>query len=294
MMSKRQLSMKTVLSIQSNVVYGYAGNKVATLAMQLQGVEVMPIHTVQLSSNTVYPDYDGIVLGAQQITRIVNSLEKIGVLNSIDAIISGYIGIAEQGEEILEAVKKIKYYNPNAIYVCDPVMGGDINKGSSLPQNIIDFFTKQAIKHADYITPNLLELQLLSNIEIKTFDDVQMAIKKLQNKPIQAVLVKNLVHAGKTTELFEMILATPSQSYHLARPLYDFPYRPLGVGDLICSLFTAHLVNGKSQLNAFELAANAANHVLAVTKQKDARELAIIDAQEWIKQPDLQYRAIML
>lgn len=286
--------MKTVLSIQSNVVYGYAGNKVATLAMQLQGVEVMPIHTVQLSSNTVYPHYDGIVLGAQQITRIVNSLEKIGVLSSIDAIISGYIGLAEQGEEILEAVKKIKFYNPNAIYVCDPVMGGDINKGSSLPQNIIDFFTKQAIKYADYITPNLLELQILSNLEIKTFNDVLNAIKTLQNKPIQAILVKNLLHAGKTTELFEMILATPSQSYHLARPLYDFPHRPLGVGDLICSLFTAHLVNGQSQLTAFELAANAANHVLDITKQQDARELAIIDAQQWIKQPDLKYRGTPL
>ncbi|MCX8656378.1 pyridoxal kinase PdxY [Gilliamella sp. B2894] len=286
--------MKTVLSIQSNVVYGYAGNKVATLAMQLQGVEVMPIHTVQLSSNTVYPHYDGIVLGAQQITRIVNSLEKIGVLSSIDAIISGYIGLAEQGEEILEAVKKIKFYNPNAIYVCDPVMGGDINKGSSLPQNIIDFFTKQAIKYADFITPNLLELQILSNLEIKTFNDVLNAIKTLQNKPIQAILVKNLLHAGKTTELFEMILATPSQSYHLTRPLYDFPHRPLGVGDLICSLFTAHLVNGQSQLTAFELAANAANHVLDITKQQNARELAIIDAQQWIKQPDLQYRGTPL
>lgn len=286
--------MKTVLSIQSNVVYGYAGNKVATLAMQLQGVEVMPIHTVQLSSNTVYPHYDGIVLGAQQITRIVNSLEKIGVLSSIDAIISGYIGLTEQGKEILEAVKKIKFYNPNAIYVCDPVMGGDINKGSSLPQNIIDFFTKQAIKQSDFITPNLLELQILSNIEIKTFSDVLNAIKTLQNKPIQAILVKNLLHAGKTTELFEMILATPSQSYHLARPLYDFPHRPLGVGDLICSLFTAHLVNGQSQLTAFELAANAANHVLDITKQQNARELAIIDAQQWIKQPDLKYRATSL
>ncbi|OCG10264.1 pyridoxal kinase [Gilliamella sp. wkB178] len=286
--------MKTVLSIQSNVVYGYAGNKVSTLTMQLQGVEVMPIHTVQLSSNTVYPDYDGIVLGAQQITRIVNSLEKIGVLASIDAIISGYIGLAEQGEEILEAVKKIKFYNPNAIYVCDPVMGGDINKGSSLPQNIIDFFTKQAIKQADYITPNLLELQILSNLEIKSFNDVLKAIKILQNQPIQAILVKNLLHAGKTTELFEMILATPSQSYHLARPLYDFPHRPLGVGDLICSLFTAHLVNGQSQLTAFELAANAANHVLDITKQQNARELAIIDAQQWINNPDLQYRGTEL
>ncbi|MWP50200.1 MULTISPECIES: pyridoxal kinase PdxY [unclassified Gilliamella] len=286
--------MKTVLSIQSNVVYGYAGNKVATLAMQLQGVEVMPIHTVQLSSNTVYPHYDGIVLGAQQITRIVNSLEKIGVLSSIDAIISGYIGLAEQGEEILEAVKKIKFYNPNVIYVCDPVMGGDINKGSSLPQSIIDFFTKQAVKQADYITPNLLELQILSDIEIKTFNDVLNAIKKLQKQSIKAILVKNLVHAGKTTDLFEMVLATPTQNYHLARPLYDFPHRPLGVGDLICSLFTAHLINGQSQLMAFELAANAANHVLEITKQKEAQELAIIDAQVWIKKPDLRYRGMEL
>ncbi|OCG54298.1 pyridoxal kinase [Gilliamella sp. Choc6-1] len=286
--------MKTVLSIQSNVVYGYAGNKVSTLAMQLQGVEVMPIHTVQLSSNTVYPHYDGIVLGAKQITRIVNSLEKIGVLKSIDAIISGYIGLAEQGEEILEAVNKIKYYNPNAIYVCDPVMGGDINKGSSLPQGIIDFFTKQAVKQTDYITPNLLELQILSDIEIKKFNDVLNAIKKLQKQNIKAILVKNLVHAGKTTDLFEMVLATPTQNYHLARPLYDFPHRPLGVGDLICSLFTAHLINGKSQLMAFELAANTANHVLEITKQKEARELAIIDAQAWIKKPDLRYRGMEL
>lgn len=283
--------MKTVLSIQSNVVYGYAGNKVSTLPMQLQGVEVMPIHTVQLSSNTVYPNYDGIVLGDQQITRIVNSLEKIGVLGSIDAIISGYIGLAEQGEEILEAVNKIKYYNPNAIYVCDPVMGGDINKGSSLPRNIIDFFTHQAINQADYITPNLLELQLLSNIEIASFNDVIKAINALKKPHIRGILVKNLVHAGKTTDQFEMVLSTQSHNYHLARPLYDFPHRPLGVGDLICGLFTAHLVNGKSQLMAFELAANAANHVLAITKQNNARELAIIASQDWIKNPTLQYQS---
>lgn len=283
--------MKTVLSIQSNVVYGYAGNKVSTLPIQLQGVEVMPIHTVQLSSNTVYPNYDGIVLGDRQITRIINSLEKIGILGSIDAIISGYIGLAEQGEEILEAVKKIKYYNPNAIYVCDPVMGGDIYKGSSLPSNIIEFFSHKAIHHADYITPNLLELQILSNIEITNFDDVMKAIKVLKQSPIQAILVKNLVHAGKTVDKFEMVLSTQQNNYHLARPLYDFPYRPLGVGDLICGLFTAHLVNGKSMLMAFELAANAANHVLAITKQKNTRELAIIESQEWIKNPDLKYRS---
>ncbi|MGL5499758.1 MAG: pyridoxal kinase, partial [Plesiomonas shigelloides] len=39
--------MKNVLSIQSHVVYGYAGNKAAVLPMQLLGVDVWPLHTVQ-------------------------------------------------------------------------------------------------------------------------------------------------------------------------------------------------------------------------------------------------------
>lgn len=287
--------MKKILSIQSNVVYGYAGNKVATFPMQLLGIEVMPIHTVQLSSNTVYQGYDGIVLGDKQITRIINSLDKIGILASIDAIISGYIGSAEQGYEILAAVNKIKQYNPKAIYVCDPVMGGDINKGSSLPYDIIDFFKEHAIKAADYITPNLLELQILSQKKLKNFDNVMNAIDSLQQQNTINIIVKNLLHAGIDTTQFEMMIANHKQPrYHLTRPLYDFPHRPLGVGDLICSTFTAHLVNGKSAISAFELAANIANDVLVVTKENNARELEIISAQQYITHPLMKYQAIKL
>lgn len=286
--------MKTILSIQSNVVYGYAGNKVATFPMQLLGVEVMPIHTVQLSSNTVYPHYDGIVLGDHQISRITNSLDKIGKLGSIDAIISGYIGSEEQGDEILDAVNKIKHHNPNAIYVCDPVMGGDINKGSSLPAGIIDFFTYQAIKHADYITPNLLELQILSQKELKNFTDVLRAIDQLLEQNDAKIMVKNLLYTGVDPNKFEMIMATKQQRYHLTRPLYEFPHRPLGVGDLICGTFTANLVNGKSDLASFEIAANIANDILEVTKQMNSRELEIIAAQQYIKNPKMDYRAVKL
>lgn len=283
--------MKRILSIQSNVVYGYAGNKVATFPMQLLGIEVMPIHTVQLSSNTVYQNYDGIVLGDKQISRIINSLESIGILGSIDAIISGYIGSAEQGKEIYQAVKKIKQYNPQAIYVCDPVMGGDISKGSALPQNIIDFFSNHAVKLADYITPNLLELQILAQQTLHNFTDVINAIEQLKAQNRAKIIVKNLQYAGKNSKEFEMILATEQKMYHLTRPLYDFTRRPLGVGDLICATFTAHLVNGKSELEAFELAANIANDVLDITKQHNSLELEMIKAQHYIKHPKMQYRA---
>ncbi|PXY96690.1 pyridoxal kinase [Frischella perrara] len=293
-MRNKKRFMKRILSIQSNVVYGYAGNKVATFPMQLLGIEVMPVHTVQLSSSTIYPHYDGIILGDKQISRIINSLEQIGVLASIDAIISGYIGCAEQGEEIYQAVKKIKQYNPNAIYVCDPVMGGDINKGSSIPRDLIDFFSQKAVKLADYITPNLLELQLLSQKTLQNFDDVLNAVNSLKQQNTVNIIVKNLLHAGKDNSKFEMILANEQATYHLTRPLYDFTRRPIGVGDLICSTFTAHLVNGKSELAAFELAANIANDVLDITKQQNSLELEIIKAQHFIQHPQMLYRAVKI
>jgi pyridoxine kinase len=41
-----------VLSIQSHVVHGYVGNKCAVFALQLHGIDVDPVNTVQFSNNT--------------------------------------------------------------------------------------------------------------------------------------------------------------------------------------------------------------------------------------------------
>ena len=46
--------MKNVLAIQSHVVYGFAGNKSATVPMQLLGVDVWSLNTVQLSNQSQY------------------------------------------------------------------------------------------------------------------------------------------------------------------------------------------------------------------------------------------------
>lgn len=285
--------MKRILSIQSNVVYGYAGNKVAVFPMQLLGVDVLPINSVQLSSNTVYQGYDGAILESGQITKIINSLEKIGILSTIDAVISGYIGHAKQGEEILNAVNKIKQHNPELLYICDPVMGGDIQKGSVVSSDIVDFFMHEAVPQADFITPNLVELQVLSQTKIDDFSAVISSIKKVQ-KSCPQIVVKNLLHASQNPAEFEMILATKENYWHLARPFYPFKHRPLGVGDLICCVFTAQLVQNHSPLPAFEYAANVANDVLKLTYEKQSRELELIAAQDLIRKPNLIYFASTL
>ncbi|MEZ9531607.1 pyridoxal kinase, partial [Vibrio sp. 10N.261.52.C2] len=46
--------MKSIISIQSHVVYGHAGNSSAVFPIQRMGLDVWPIHTVQFSNHTQY------------------------------------------------------------------------------------------------------------------------------------------------------------------------------------------------------------------------------------------------
>ncbi|MEF1336926.1 pyridoxal kinase, partial [Vibrio rotiferianus] len=46
--------MQGILSIQSHVSFGHAGNSSAVFPMQRMGFEVWPIHTVQFSNHTQY------------------------------------------------------------------------------------------------------------------------------------------------------------------------------------------------------------------------------------------------
>ena len=69
--------MKNVLSIQSHVVYGYAGNKSATFPMQLLGVDVWALNTVQFSNHTQYGKWTGIVIPKEQIAEIVREIDEI-------------------------------------------------------------------------------------------------------------------------------------------------------------------------------------------------------------------------
>ena len=116
--------MKRILSIQSHVVFGCAGNSSAVFPMRRNGMEVWPINTVQFSNHTQYQQgFKGMVMPAGQITELVTGLANIDALSQCDALLSGYLGSAEQGEEILAAVATIKAANPNALYFCDPVMG---------------------------------------------------------------------------------------------------------------------------------------------------------------------------
>ena len=245
--------MKNVLAIQSHVVYGFAGNKSATFPMQLLGVDVWALNTVQFSNHTQYGKWTGMVIPQEQIGEIANGLDAIGKLQECDALLSGYLGSAEQVDKIIYALEKIKARNPNALYLCDPVMP-NAEKVCVVADGVRERLIEKAIPRADIMTPNLSELRTLSDFPINTFDDVLKAANALVAKGVKKVLVKHLGKAGKLNDpdTFEIIMATPEGVWHLNRPLYKFNFEPVGVGDLIAGTFLAHYLNCGNDVEAFE------------------------------------------
>lgn len=283
--------MKNVLSIQSHVVYGYAGNKAATFPMQQLGIDVWALNTVQFSNHTQYGKWKGIVIPKEQIGEIAAGIAEIDALHECDAVLSGYIGAAEQGAEILAAVEKIKALNPNALYFCDPVMGHP-DKGCIVAPGVAEFLRDEAVQKADILAPNLVELRELTGLSVENFEQALQAVQALRSRGVKRVLVKHLSKVGKDPEQFEMLLANQDGIYHISRPLHQFVGRdPVGVGDLTSGVFLAHLLNGKSDLDAFELTANAVNDVMSVTAASGKYELQIIAARHYINAPISQYRA---
>ncbi len=277
--------MKRILSIQSHVVFGCAGNSAVVFPMRRLGMEVWPVNTVQFSNHTQYKQgWKGIVMPSGHIEELVNGISAIDELSGCDALLSGYLGSAIQGNEIIAAVNKLKAVNPDAIYFCDPVMGHP-EKGCIVAPEVTDFLKDKALAVADIIAPNLLELETLTDTKITNIDQAIAASEKLVAGGVKMVLVKHLSRAGLSDDMFEMLLTTATGSYHISRPLYDFAAQPVGVGDLISGMMLANLLAGFEPVNAFERTNAIVGAVLEETYRQNSYELQLIAAQELIAAP---------
>ncbi|AIR88812.1 pyridoxal kinase PdxY [Pseudomonas cremoricolorata] len=282
-----------LLAIQSHVVFGHAGNSAAVFPMQRLGVNVWPLNTVQFSNHTQYGQWSGQVLPPEQIPALVEGICNIGELGECDAVLSGYLGSAEQGQAILAGVERIKAVNPKALYLCDPVMGHP-EKGCNVPPAVSDFLVGQALAKADILCPNQLELDTFCGRRAESLADCAAMARSLLARGPQVVLVKHLAYPERPADAFEMLLVTAEQTWHLRRPLLAFPRQPVGVGDLTSGLFLARALLGDSWREAFEFAAAAVHEVLLETQACASYELQLVRAQDRIAHPRVRFQAQLL
>eukprot|EP00040_Diaphanoeca_grandis_P027854 m.159582 g.159582 ORF g.159582 m.159582 type:complete len:327 (-) comp31137_c0_seq4:240-1220(-) len=277
-----------VLSIQSHVVFGHAGNSAATFPMRRSGVNVWPLNTVQFSNHTQYGKFSGEPTSPALLGSIVDGIDAIGSLEVCDAVVSGYLGSVEQGAQILATVAKIKRANPNAIYCCDPVMGHP-DKGCIVPAGVEEFFKSEAAAASDIICPNALELEILSGKPVQSFEDAIRAVSDLLKSGPRIVLVKHLGRrAAKEVgrDVFEMIAGDHHGNlWHIERPMLHFDKEPVGVGDLTTGLFLTQILKGASVHAALEHTTAAVFEVMLETYNSGEYEMQLVAAQDRIVAP---------
>lgn len=277
-----------LLSIQSHVAYGHVGNAAAAFPLQRMGVEVWPIHTVQFSNHTGYGEWKGQVFDAGLIRDIIIGIGARGVLGECDGVLSGYMGGADIGEAILDAVATVRRANPEARYCCDPVIG-DVGRGIFVRSGIPEFMKAKAVPAADIITPNQFELDYLSGRGSETPARARDALKAVHDLGPRAVLVTSLYTDETPDNAIDLLASDDSGVFRLRTPKLALSVN--GAGDAIAALFFAHYLRSGKIDQALSCAASSIFGILSKTVEAGSREIQLIAAQDEIVSPSRRFEA---
>ncbi len=277
-----------LISIQSHVAYGHVGNAAAVFPLQRMGVEVWPIHTVQFSNHPGYGEWKGRVSDASLIRELVAGIEQRGVLSECDGVLSGYVGSADIGAAILDAVTTVKRANPSAKYCCDPVIG-DVGRGIFVGADVPEFIKSKAVPAADIVTPNQFELDYLSGRASRTLGEARDAVKAVHDLGPRAILVTSLHTTETPADSIDLLASDKTGCFRLRTP--KLPLAVNGAGDAIAALFFAHYLRTGKIDEALARAASAIFGVLAMTAAAGSREIQLIAAQDEIVNPSRLFEA---
>lgn len=194
-----------ILSIQSSVAYGYAGNSAATFPLQRLGHEVWPVLTVHFSNHTGYGSFRGLVFDPSDVADVTRGVGERGAFGDIDVVLSGYLGSPGMAEVVLGAAAAVKAANPSAVYCCDPVMG-DLGKGMFVARDLPELIRSRVLPAADVVTPNAFELAYLAGsggdpatalpADLTGIDGLLAAVDRLRATGPSVVLVTSVDDAA--------------------------------------------------------------------------------------------------
>jgi pyridoxine kinase len=274
-----------VLSIQSAVAYGHVGNSAAVFALQRLGHEAWPLDTVQYSNHPGHGAWQGRTVEADRLRVLLDGLDRHGVLGRCDAVLSGYLGTAENGAVALDAATRVQATNGDALYCCDPVIG-NTRKGRFVPEEVADFIRTRALPRADILIPNRFELGLLAGAEI---GDAAAARQAAESLSVPVVVTTGL----RRDDRIGVLACVEGGSWLVEAPFLD-NVTDDGAGDLLSALFLGRYLLDRALVPALEHAVAATFAVIAATRAAGVDELCLVAAQDQLVAPARRFTAVPL
>ncbi|ADB33753.1 pyridoxal kinase [Kribbella flavida DSM 17836] len=275
-----------ILSIQSAVAYGHVGNSAAVFPLQRNGVEVLPVYTVNFSNHTGYGAWRGPLISPDDVREVLLGIEDRGVLPQIDVVLSGYQGGEGIADVILETVQRVKAANPSAVYSCDPVMG-NAKSGCFVAPAIPVLLRDRVVPAADIITPNQFELGFLTGTEPDTLESTLASVELVRATGPRTVLVTSVERPDREDGTIEMLAVDDSGAWLVQTPY--IPMKANGSGDVTAALFTAHYRRTGDLADALARTTSSVFDLLTRTHESGERELQLVESQDAYANPRMQF-----
>lgn len=257
---------RAVIVVSSHVVRGSVGNRAKVFTLEALGFPVWAVPTVILPWRPDLAPGERIVPDPEQFARLLADMGSAEWLGEVTAVLSGYFGDAGQAKAVEKLVRAVKAANPNALYLCDPVIGDE--GGLYVPAKTATAIRDRLLPIADVATPSRHELEWLAGRPLPSMSDILAAARDLapptmlvtSAPSMMAKSMGNLLVTGKGAWLAEHRVIEGE---------------PKGTGDLTSALFLARILNGEDGAKALEATTASVLEIVTRAAKRGANELML-------------------
>lgn len=265
-----------MIVVSSHVARGSVGNRAMVFALERLGFTVWAVPTIILPHHPGHGAAERIVPDALSFAGLLGTLVQGGRAAEVAGIVSGYLASADQARAVAALVRTVKAARPDALYLCDPVLGdsGRLYVADTLAAAI----RNDLLPLADAATPNAFECAWLADFSGGADPDLTRLARSLAPPTVLVTSAPALMR-GQIGNL----LMTRDGAFLLEHPLLWTAVK--GTGDLLSALFLGRRLEGHDDAKAAEMAVSSVFEIVAATAKAGADELMLTRFQGGIVQP---------
>ncbi|WP_199098389.1 pyridoxal kinase [Dyella sp. ASV21] len=261
-----------IISVQSQLVYGYAGNSAAVPPLRQWGLRVAEVPTTLLSNTPFYATMRGKVLPVDWFGGLLQGVRERQLHARAQVLLSGYLGSVDNGHAFADWVEQVLQEAPRLRFCLDPVIG-DTHTGPYVEPGLEAVFRERLLPLAWLVSPNAFELERLSGLPAVTEQEGLKAARALLVRGPEWVVAHSVRHASGH---LVTLAVSEGEAWKVVSP--ELPIDVAGTGDVLTALIIASLLDGEAMPRALERAVAGVHAALEATLSHQHEELDIMVA----------------
>lgn len=249
-------SIPKVLILSSTVASSRVGASAASFCLQRMGIETVVLPTTLMGRHPGWGAPGGGATDSAMLRDVWTGVAAQDI--KFDAVLTGYMGQTAHIDLGVEIIEHVRANNPNAMITVDPVMGD--HGQLYIPEDRADAIIDGLIPKADFITPNLWELDYI----------------KARSDGLPDCLMTSVLDGEKIGAVWQ----SGTERWQVSHAKFESV--PHGGGDSLAALFLGRRLLGETPASALAKSVASVFELMRAADALDAGELPLIRMQAFI------------